>query len=525
MAHNIYYREQFFSRTKNGAGAIAKASYRSGQKLYDEESMRYKNIQSNKELIAHSQIYLPDGVPERYADRQTLWNEVMSVEKQKNGQFAHEWTLSLSNDLTLDEAKKVVEEYVKHLTDQGMIVDANIHWKDGNHHVHLMSPTRGYDINRDCIEKTKCHKEKIEKDGKIIEKNISNHPEWYSKSSLKERKALWPEIQNQYLSKDGRDLVTTDSLKSQGIDRPARPYLTRLDYEEYKKIKDQPAFVEPKGYRPEDIEIRRLCDQIEAIQRQQKQIKTIDLDRVYISYLWVTPKQIESGQYTNVRLNAEYKIAQKHGYEGTKKQYCIEKYQCSSSDPRLQKAMDEYDKKHGLEVNIRVVEPKDIISKHSNNKEDMLNKLNTIQKNPELNDEFNRGFDEILRTFNSKSHGSQSKDVSDQVTAEASDNTKSFILKVLQALEFLINELLKKIRERDVIDEIKALPVNMDTAEIKNSVKNIEKDPLKVKEFNLRAKDVDIKDIPKLKEIAKDLLKKSKSKSKTIDLDDITREE
>lgn len=278
--HNIHYREQFMSRGQSGVGAIAKASYRSGEKLYDQEAMRYKHIGSNAGLVAYSHIYLPEGVPERYADRETLWNEVMSLEKQKKAQYAHEWELALSNDLTLDECKSVIDEYVKGLTDQGMIVDANLHWKNGNHHIHLMSPTRGYDVENDCIERTKCHKEKVQKDGKIIENNVSNHPDWYSKKRLLERKKIWPEIQNKYLERDGRDLVTTESLEAQGIDREARPYLSRADYEAYKETKNLPAFAEPERptYNKEDIEIRRQIDQIEELKKQIEELRAREID-------------------------------------------------------------------------------------------------------------------------------------------------------------------------------------------------------------------------------------------------------
>ncbi|MDR1538843.1 MAG: MobA/MobL family protein [Clostridiales bacterium] len=66
-----------------GKSAIAAAAYRSGDKLtngYDGETHDY----GRKGGIVHSKIFLPEFDPRGYADRNTLWNAVEKIEKQRN---------------------------------------------------------------------------------------------------------------------------------------------------------------------------------------------------------------------------------------------------------------------------------------------------------------------------------------------------------------------------------------------------------------------------------------------------------
>ncbi|MCB5640438.1 MobA/MobL family protein, partial [Erysipelatoclostridium ramosum] len=61
---------------------------------------------------------------------------------QRNARLAREWEVALPHELDLEQSKKLVHEFAQSLADEGMCVDANIHWKQGNHHAHILGTTR-----------------------------------------------------------------------------------------------------------------------------------------------------------------------------------------------------------------------------------------------------------------------------------------------------------------------------------------------------------------------------------------------
>ena len=56
--------------------------------------------------------------------------------------MAREWEVALPNELTLEQSQQLVRAFAQSLTFEGMCVDANIHWKEGNHHAHILGTTR-----------------------------------------------------------------------------------------------------------------------------------------------------------------------------------------------------------------------------------------------------------------------------------------------------------------------------------------------------------------------------------------------
>lgn len=137
-----------------GKSAVASASYRAGEKLEDRETGLTHDY-TNKSEVAYSEIFLCENAPREYQDRETLWNAVEEVEKQSNARLAREWEVALPNELTLEQGKELVRGYAQSLADEGMCVDANIHWKDGNHHAHIMGTTRPIKENGEWGQKEK----------------------------------------------------------------------------------------------------------------------------------------------------------------------------------------------------------------------------------------------------------------------------------------------------------------------------------------------------------------------------------
>ena len=74
--------------------AVAAAAYQSGEKLFCEYDQQVKHY-PEKRGIVHNEILLPANAPQKYADRNTLWNAAEAVEKQWNSQLARRWVLTI----------------------------------------------------------------------------------------------------------------------------------------------------------------------------------------------------------------------------------------------------------------------------------------------------------------------------------------------------------------------------------------------------------------------------------------------
>lgn len=130
-----------------GSSAIASAAYRSASRLHDERLDRHHDF-SNKTGVVHSEVMLPEGAPERLADRTTLWNEVEATEKRKDAQLAREVEFAIPRELTREQGVALAREFVaKEFVARGMVADLNVHWdigSDGNAkpHAHVMLAMR-----------------------------------------------------------------------------------------------------------------------------------------------------------------------------------------------------------------------------------------------------------------------------------------------------------------------------------------------------------------------------------------------
>jgi len=130
-----------------GRSAVECAAYRAGEKLYSE----YYGLTSDytrKGGVMFAEILLPPHAPREYADRQTLWNAVEEVERNKNAQLAYSFDIALQNEFSLDENMQLARQFLlDNFVSRGMIADFAVHQpdKDGgiaNPHFHVMCPIR-----------------------------------------------------------------------------------------------------------------------------------------------------------------------------------------------------------------------------------------------------------------------------------------------------------------------------------------------------------------------------------------------
>ncbi len=131
----------------SGRSAVAAAAYRGGERLHDERIDRDHDF-TNKDGVVHSEVMLPEGAPEEFADREKLWNAVEAAEKRKDAQLAREVEFALPRELTKEQAIELAREFAEaEFVEKGMIADLNVHWdigKDGKAkpHAHVMLTMR-----------------------------------------------------------------------------------------------------------------------------------------------------------------------------------------------------------------------------------------------------------------------------------------------------------------------------------------------------------------------------------------------
>jgi Ti-type conjugative transfer relaxase TraA len=143
----IYHFSAKVISRANGSSVVAAAAYRSGSRLQDERLGRAHDFTS-KAGVDHSEILAPEGSPERWQDREMLWNEVEAGEKRKDAQLAREVEFAIPRELDRAQGIALAREFVqREFVDRGMVADLNVHWDVGadgqpKPHAHVMLSMR-----------------------------------------------------------------------------------------------------------------------------------------------------------------------------------------------------------------------------------------------------------------------------------------------------------------------------------------------------------------------------------------------
>ena len=120
-ADSFHFSVNIISRGK-GKSAVASAAYISGEKIKNEWD-GVTHDYTKKQGVISKEIFLPDHAPKEYKDRKTLWNSVELFEKNYNAQLARNFIISLPKELSIEENKKMIEEYVPVFAFQVMEID------------------------------------------------------------------------------------------------------------------------------------------------------------------------------------------------------------------------------------------------------------------------------------------------------------------------------------------------------------------------------------------------------------------
>ena len=194
----IFHIDFKILKRSEGKSSLYLAAYNARMRLKDEKTGLVFNYEKKKEDLMHSDILLPRNAPQRFNDRSVLWNNIENIESRKDSQLARTFICALPRSLSLQENKKLLEEYLKkNFISKGMCADYSIHndAENNNPHAHVMLTMR-----------------EIENDGFSKKKNR----EWNNKNKVEIWRRSWSVSINKYLRENKKsDYVTHLSFLKQ----------------------------------------------------------------------------------------------------------------------------------------------------------------------------------------------------------------------------------------------------------------------------------------------------------------------
>lgn len=266
-----------------GQSAIAKAAYNAREKLRDEQTGQMKDY-ARAAGVMFSAIFAPKDAPAWARDRAALWNQVERAEHRKDAQLAREITLGLPHELTDEQRRQLVTDFVREqFQRKGMIADVNIHAPGGkgddrNHHAHILLTMR--EVGPEGF-------------GPKVR-------EWNSRPQLETWREAWERTQNRYLERHGHEArVDRRTLEAQGIDREPTTHLGPQAFamEQRKGVETERGNIHRDAYTAaqETAKLKRelalVESQIAAIQREAVQPE---------------PRETRAGQTTAKPVTADF---------------------------------------------------------------------------------------------------------------------------------------------------------------------------------------------------------------------------
>jgi len=206
----IYHFSAKVIGRSTGRSAVASAAYRAAERLHDDK-LDHDHDYTAKAGVVHSEIMLPEGAPERWLDRSTLWNEVEAGEKRKDAQLARDIEISLPRELGQTEAIRLARDFMQEqFVDRGMVADLNVHLTKANDgelqpHAHVMLTMREVVPGRDGHPDEAAFGKKV--------------AAWNDRALLGTWRERWAEVANARLIELDHDVrIDHRSYREQGIE-------------------------------------------------------------------------------------------------------------------------------------------------------------------------------------------------------------------------------------------------------------------------------------------------------------------
>lgn len=275
-----HFSAQIITRSK-GQSAVASASYRSGDKLFDERTGETKFYK--REVQPETMILAPSHAPEWAKDRNRLWNEVEKIERNKNSQLAREINVALPNEISPENQRELIQNYVQEqFVDRGMVADIAIHRDDkNNQHAHVMLTVRQFDENGEWGNKKRKDYE-LDKDGNKVLDNKGKPKyqtvsltDWDKKENVEQWREQWAKDTNKALEKEGvQERISHLSHEARGIEQLPTVHLGHVAHRMEKEGKEsQRGNInrERQQYNRDVIDLAEYRKEKEAIQHRISQ--------------------------------------------------------------------------------------------------------------------------------------------------------------------------------------------------------------------------------------------------------------
>lgn len=281
-----HFSAQVIGRS-SGRSSVACSSYRAGEKLKDERT-GIEHDYTKKSGVYYNEIMLPKNAPLEYQDRQTLWNAVEEIEKGKNSQLAREINVALQSELSLEDNKKMLQEFVKeNFVNAGMCADIAIHNptpKEGekeNPHAHIMLSLRSINEKGEWESKAKFIYD-LDKDGKKQynpkNRQYKGHKEeltnWNKKETLEKWRENWAQTVNkEFERKNILERIDHRSLEAQGKEQIPTIHLGHIAHALEKKGVGTDRGNINREIKETNREFERLKSQLKEVEQEISRIK------------------------------------------------------------------------------------------------------------------------------------------------------------------------------------------------------------------------------------------------------------
>lgn len=294
--------------------SVAFAAYRSGQRLKDKEMGLTFDFR-NRLGIYHSEIIAPPDAPQWVHNRSELWNAVQEKEKRKDAQLARECLISLPKELSLDDCKKLIIDYVNTVfVSAGMVADIAIHEpshnpEHGNIHAHILLTMRSIENDKFGLKVR----------------------DWSSRSNAEYWRAVLCEQTNQYLERAGLELRVNHKSRARLEMEQGRHFDYSIPYEtldvEPELILDQslqlkaPPLEDSFDRIPPDKSKRELEDSDESFSVDRNSSATLGKeafahdDNVFAFHQFRQEVQSLTAPKTRIELRNDQRLLQLHHLE------------------------------------------------------------------------------------------------------------------------------------------------------------------------------------------------------------------
>ncbi len=260
------------SRSKGGS-IVRAAAYNERAKLHDERTEQTFDYSGKQDQALWTGIFTPKNAPEWAHDLEKLSNEIERAEKRKDAQLARPIELSLAHEMTLEQNKWMMQDYIKeNFTRNGYVTIAAIHEpsKDGdqrNIHAHLLVSLRTIDENGFSKSKAQ-EQENFRAQGAYTQ-------------ALRES---WEKHLKHHLERHGHveaaAQISCKSLKEQGIDRepqqhlgPAATYAERQNRKTERGDRNRARQERNHGIEQLNKEHAKLEKEIAALEREERKTR------------------------------------------------------------------------------------------------------------------------------------------------------------------------------------------------------------------------------------------------------------